>query len=1109
MSLQFIIGSSGIGKTHYACEYIIRESLENPQCLYYMIVPEQFTMQTQKNVVEMHPGKGILNIDVLSFERLAYRIFEEVGGAQEVLLDDTGKSMVLQKLVQQHKKNLPYLGSQMNKPGYLDEVKSLISEFMQYDIHEDDLENMLGKAGQESLLHMKMQDVGILYQAFLQYLEGHYMTGEGVMDALKKAVPFSNKLRNAVLLLDGFTGFTPVQMNVIQELLAVCSKVLVTVTLDAGENPLQKGKPHQLFYMSRKMIHTLSGLTSDLDEPVLLSEKKKGRFQSAPALGFLEQHLFRYKRASYGKEQDEIRIFAAESPIKEMEETARRIRRMVREEGMKYGEIAVITGNLEAYKSISTQVFEEAQIPFFLDEKHTILMNPFVEYIRSALEMAAKDFSYESVFRYLRCEMSAITREQADMLENYVLALGIRGYKKWSEKWIRVYRTMREEDIAVLNESREIFVNEVEALARGFTSGKKKVCEYCYSLYQFIMDCEIQKKLKEQELLFKEKGEKALEKEYAQIYGIVMELLDRMVEILGEEEITRTEFVQLLETGFAKSKVALIPPSMDQVLIGDMERTRLKEIKALFFVGVNEGNIPKNTDSGGMLTQMDREFFAEEGMELAPGPKELMNTQRFYLYMNLTKPSRYLTLSYCFSNGKGEPLSPAYLIHSIQGLYPGLDIKNASDEEFSLNSMELPATSLECFLKGLTEGALGKGEPLYSELYSWYLRNPKYGTIAKKLVEASRTRKPADLISESVAKVLYGEVSPYSATRLERYSACAFAHFLQYGLKLTERAEYEFRAMDMGNIMHKVLEQLIREVNREKLSLAELSDEKRDALADLLVDKVSADYGNTILKSSARNEYMIQRTKRMVRRTVWAIQEQLKAGEFEPEGVEVVFQGGRIDRVDTMETDDGKLYVRVIDYKTGNTSFDLVSLYHGLQLQLMVYMDGALTVEKNKHKDKDVIPAGVFYYNIKDPMIQEKIDADVDTVRQKVLKELKMNGLVQADRELVEKMDSSYVSLPVSFNKDGSFRRNSSVATREQFDILNRYVKTKISHIRKAILSGDAQVSPYMLGKKNACTYCPYSGVCGFDMEIPGYEFRRLKSFSDEELWSAFGKEVE
>ena len=292
MSLQFIIGSSGIGKTHYACEQIIRESMENPQHLYYIIVPEQFTMQTQKNVVEMHPGKGILNIDVLSFQRLAYRIFEETGGAREVLLDDTGKSMVLQKLVQQHRKNLPYLGSQMNKPGYLDEVKSLISEFMQYDIREAELKDMLDKTGADSLLHMKMQAVGVLYQAFLQYLEGHYMTGEGVMDALKKAIPFSDKLKKSVLLLDGFTGFTPVQMNVIRELLNVCDKVLVTVTMDAGENPLQLGKPHQLFYMSRKMIHTLSGLTSNLDDPVLLKDERKGRFGNSTSLDFLRSIFF-------------------------------------------------------------------------------------------------------------------------------------------------------------------------------------------------------------------------------------------------------------------------------------------------------------------------------------------------------------------------------------------------------------------------------------------------------------------------------------------------------------------------------------------------------------------------------------------------------------------------------------------------------------------------------------------------------------------------------------------------------------------------------------------------------------------------------------------------
>ena len=272
---------------------------------------------------------------------------------------------------------------------------------MQYDIRQEELSDMLEKTGEDSLLQMKMNDVSVLYQAFTDYLEGHYMTGEGVMDALKKAIPFSRKLKNSVLLLDGFTGFTPVQMNVIRELLAVCDQVLVTVTMEAKENPLQMGKPHQLFYMSRKMIHTLSGLTNDLDDPVYLKEEKKGRFSDAPALGFLEQHLFRYRKAAYGKSQDEIRIFAAESPIKELEETARRIRRMVREEDLKYGEIAVITGNLESYKSIASQVFEEAQIPYFLDEKHSILMNPFVEYIRAALEMVTKGFTL-SALRHVR-----------------------------------------------------------------------------------------------------------------------------------------------------------------------------------------------------------------------------------------------------------------------------------------------------------------------------------------------------------------------------------------------------------------------------------------------------------------------------------------------------------------------------------------------------------------------------------------------------------------------------------------------------------------------------------------------------------------------------------
>ena len=329
-------------------------------------------------------------------------------------------------------------------------------------------------------------------------------------------------------------------------------------------------------------------------------------------------------------------------------------------------------------------------------------------------------------------------------------------------------------------------------------------------------------------------------------------------------------------------------------------------------------------------------------------------------------------------------------------------------------------------------------------------------------------------------------------------------------MKLTERVEYEFKAMDMGNVMHRALENFAEEVRKKGLNWKELTREQREAIADECLDEIVADYGNTVLKSSARNEYMIERTRRILRRTVWALQKQLEQGEFQPEGFEVTFGGGRIDRVDAMEDpDQNKVYVKVIDYKTGNTSFDLVYLYHGLQLQLMIYLDGALQVEQKKYAGREVVPAGVFYYNIKDPMIQEKIDADLETVSSGIMKELKMNGLVQSDPDIVQKMDSSLSSIPVTFNKDGSFRKNSSVASSEQFAVLGRYVRTKIEKLRSSILAGDAEVSPYELGKKNACTYCPYVSVCGFDRKLPGYEFRRLKNFSDEELWKAFDREVE
>ncbi len=1108
MSLQFIIGNSGAGKSFTAYQNVIREAIDHPEKMFYVIVPEQFTMQTQKILVEMHPQKGILNIDVLSFERLAYRVFEEVGGDTRKVLEETGKNMILQKMVQMNQKKLTYLKNQMKKSGYLDEVKSLISEFMQYEVHEEELDKMIEDASDKPLLQMKLKDVAVLYQAFRDYLSDHFMTAEEVLEVLAKEIPFSKKLKGSTVVLDGYTGFTPVQHTVIRELLQVCERVSVTVTMDVREQLLAKGKPHELFYMSHKMIRSLSEFTKDMEEPIWIKPGSESRFADAPALNFLEQNLFRYHRKTYEKEQDEVQIFQAGNPEREMEETARRISRLIREKEYRYGQIAVITGNLEEYGSIARHVFEDAGIPFFVDEKHSILMNPFVEYLRAALEMVVQGFSYESVFRYLRCGMSDLSRGEVDILENYVIALGIRGFRKWKEPWVRIYRGMDPAAIMEINEIRERFVEEIQELAEGFSGKKKTIGEYSRYLYDFIVKSHVQEKLKQQELTFKAQGDRAMEKEYAQIYGIVMELLDKMVSILGEETVAPEEFRQLLETGMTQAKVALIPPGVDQVLIGDMERTRLKDIRALFFVGVNEGCIPKNTESGGILTEMDRDFLGGQGIELAPGPKELMNMQRFYLYLNMTKPCEKLILSYSQSNGKGEAVGPAFLIRTIQMLFPKIRTERAEEPEDELELLETPNTSIGYLLENLTDEEKRKENPLFAELYSWYLNSPKYRTVAEKLADAAFLHKPVDQISKSVAKALYGEISPNGATRLERFSACAFAHFLKYGLEVTERAEYEFRAMDMGNIIHQALEDFAKELRDKQLEWSELKDDERDAIADACLDKVAADYGNTILQSSARNHYMIERTRRILRRTVWALQEQLKNGKFRPEGFEVSIGGGRIDRLDVMK-EDNKVYVKIIDYKTGNTSFDLVSIYYGLQMQLVVYMDAAMQAEQRKHPDCQIRPAGIFYYNVKDPMLQKEMEEDLDELDPEIFKKLKMNGLVMEDRDVIESLDRTTISLPLSYTTKGALRKGSSVASETEFELLDAYVKKKITDIRESILDGNTEVSPYEMGNRNACTYCPYQGTCGFDRKIPGYEFRRLKQFADEEIWKAFAKEVE
>ncbi|MDD3218214.1 MAG: helicase-exonuclease AddAB subunit AddB [Lachnospiraceae bacterium] len=1142
MSLQFILGSSGSGKSHYLSENIIQEAIANPKQQYLVLVPEQFTMQTQKQLVQMHPDSGIMNIDILSFQRLAYRVFEELGGYDEILLEETGKSLILQKIAQENKKKLKVLGGNLKKTGYISEMKSFISELMQYQVDTKQMEKLIEDSEEKMELHEKLKDVQCVYEGFCEYLQSRYITTEEVLEVLADALHKSKKIRNSVLAFDGFTGFTPVQNKVLRELLNCAEKVYVTVTIDPKEDIQKQASYYHLFSMSRQMIQKLSKMAMEERVEILpeiwIKPGEKSRFAQAPALAFLEEHLFRYGNQAYPKEQDEVGIFYARTPKEEMEIVAGKINKLVREDKLRYKDVAVITGDMSIYGEYTRQAFATANIPCFIDEKHSVLMNPFVECLRAVLDVVASDYSYASVFRYLRCGMTNLKRPQIDDLENYVIALGIRGYKHWNDTWTRHYRGMNPDQILYMNDIRLMVLDELGELTEILKRKDSTVLDNTRAIYEFVVRMQAQEKLKVQELLFAQAENRPMEKEYAQIYKVVMGLFDKMVSVLGEERVPLDDYKEILDAGLEETKIGIIPPSSDQVVFGDMERTRLKDIKVLFFVGVNEGIVPKTHSASQILSEMERDFLQKKSVELAPTAKENAYIQRFYLYLNMTKPSRRLELSCARLNSKGEALGEAYLLSNIRKLFPKLKIqeyREMDSDEWTLPAyLERPDSVFPALIEGLRLAVRGKVDNQWKELYSWYCAQPDYANRIGQVVEAAYYENPHDKIGKAAARALYGSQLHNSATRLEEYASCAFAHFLEYGLGLTERVRYEFQSADLGNIAHKALEWFSNKLKNSPYDWKNLEEEKRNEMIEESIEEVIHDYGNTILHSTSRNEYTIARVRRILKRTVWALQEQIRKGDFVPQSFEVNFSHvedletvnlvlseqesmrlhGRIDRVDKLETNDC-IYLKVIDYKTGNTSFDLVALYHGLQLQLMVYMNAAIEMEQKEHPDKEVEPAGVFYYQVKDPLVDQVEGEKPEDTNQRILQELKLNGILWENPDIIEHMDEKLASekksdiLPVSYRKDGSLSALSSTVSQEQFHILSQYVNKKARNIGEAIVQGNVQVNPYIMKTKDACTYCPYKGVCGYDERIPGYEHRRLNSFQEDSIWEAFAKEVE
>lgn len=1142
MSLRFCFGPSGSGKSHRIYEEIMQRAAEEPGRNLLIIVPDQFTMQTQKDLVMRSDRDGILNIDVLSFGRLSHRILEEVGTKEMPVLDDTGKSLVLQKVAADLKEQLPAMGSLLHKQGYIHEVKSAISEFMQYGISTQDMDKLITSAQKRGALAMKLKDLKTLYRGFQDYIRDHFITTEETLDVLRRSLSKSKILKGSVVVFDGFTGFTPIQNRLIQELMRVCAETIVTVTIGVGEDPYKMDGEQKLFHLSKKTVADLEKLAAEAEVERgedLFVKGGPNRFAKAPALHYLEQNLFRYQYEPYAGEQQEIHMFEALSPREEVHQTALYIRHLIREQGMTYRDIAVVIGDLEGYASYVETEFGQLEIPCFLDRTRGIVLNPMIEYIKSALQLYIKDFSYDTVFHFLRSGMADISREEIDELENYVIRTGARGYRTYSRLFTRRTEELQgnaegseqaeEKTMERLNRIRQQFMDAVEILHMG---SQEKAGDYVSHLYDFLEQNQVQQKLLNYQQQFEKEGDLSRAREYAQIYQLVMDLLDQVYELLGEEEISRQEFADILEAGFGEITVGTIPQNVDRIVVGDMERTRLKQVKVLFFLGVNDGNIPKNASKGGIISDMDREFLIESGTEMAPSPRQQMYIQRLYLYLNMTKPSEQLYLSYAKVNSEGKGIRPSYLIDTVRKLFPAMSVEypqNRSRLE-QIEGRQEGARYLAEELREYVEGTLPEEER--QDFYLMYRAYEADAAGRDLLTRAAFRRYRESGLSRIVARALYGQQLENSVSRLETYAACACRHFLQYGLSLQEREEFGFEASDMGTVYHAVLENFAGKLAESNLTWWDFTEDFAAKAVKESVEAYAATYGETVLYSSARNEYAITRMSRILTRTVLTLQKHLKQGSFQPDDYELSFRfaedldsihvdlsedekmhlQGRIDRIDVSE-DAEHVYVKVIDYKSGNRKFDLAALYYGLQLQLVVYMNAAMEMESRKHPDKEIVPAALLYYHIDDPTIETPVELTDEQINEQILAKLRMNGVVNSDPGVVERLDrymqDKSVVIPVEKKKDGSFSARSGVLSREEMQLISSYVDAKIRSIGREILDGKIAANPYEKGNEEACTYCAYKKVCGFDGSIPGYEKRQLEDLDKQALMQRMQKTVE
>lgn len=1138
MSLGFVLGASGAGKTEYILQYFLREAPKDFRKNWFLIVPEQDTLAMQKRITGhlLNKGNGILNIDVLSFNRLAYRVFEELNipVRDMSVIDDMGKVMILRSVTEEIKGKLRLYQRELNKTGFLSELKSQISEFYQYRVTPEMIDAASERA--ESIYtRNKLHDLSLIYEGFQEYMTEHgYFTQEELLDKLYRNMPDSELLKGAVVAFDGFTGFTPVQLDILEEILPSAKETLVTcdVSLDARESIYDERGPEDLFYLSRQTISKLTKMAKNLSVDLIPAidvnrfdawtgeergpERPAYRFDTphGHALDVIERRIYRYGLPDNEKTPagSALSIWEAADQRQEIEAIASEIEALIRSGRMRYQDIGIILTNPESYRDIVYKVFSEADIPYFFDDPGSILDSPYAGIICSALDAIDQNFTFDSVIRYLRSvPKDGLSEEhEIDIMDNYLRKTGKRGLKKYDDVWME--RDGKESAMEPLR--RKLFGPLLE-LAGKLKSREMDVCEKILALRDFLRDAEAESHVLKLVQDLKTAGDQNRAEFIKDSIASVDTVLDQMSKLLTGTVVSVGEFKDILSAGLSEASVRVIPATMDQVVIGDLTRSRFSNPLVFFVAGITSTEVPKAESDHKIITDRDRMLFSEIGVELAPDRAEEALIQRFYIYRALLNPSERLILSYPMKGRDGKGVKPSGLIGEILNMFSDFKVKKlrrlkprifTEKEAVRYIASALPETVGQ----PVTEGE--EYEKILKLLRILY-EDEGYRKRITELISAAFTHYAEEELPDEVSDILYGDMIKGSITRLERYSQCAYAHFLQYGLRLSERETFEVQMFDIGNLYHSAIEKSFRDTFLMKKRLEDLSPEEIDALSENSVREVAKAYNYGMLFDTARNRYLIHKAGNITRLTLWALSEQLRQGEFYVDGMEKKFDyvrnglrlQGRIDRVDVARDDD-HVYVKIIDYKSGKTSFDLSKVYNGLQLQLVTYMSYAMKDYENRNPQKQVLPAAMLYYRIQDPVLDYDAGRTREDAEKELLKELKVDGLVNTDLQIVKKLDRDIVKdsevIPVSLKGGNVDVSKKYVASTRQFEALEGYVDKLMQRFAKEIKCGRIAIDPMDFGSDStSCDYCPYHSICKFDRRIEGYRYRKQITMKPEEIW--------